>query len=303
MINLWPVPEVPDISAGTDRCTSIYFPLFSSTEIHADYVDGICWHGDLILSHSASSAGDDPKSPKCHIILWKIDGFSSDAPVPETPPEAKPGLATRSAFGGHFQRLLTFDMQHTSTFYMRFSLFAGAYHHPILVMGSGRSKFSFWDLQALELDDFDSIDGSLDTDDNGSLIEGHSGERRGLNDDDEDNDAVSFATAAEDNQDSDSEDEDTPSTTTRGDSSRPSRGQTSGRGGRRGRGRLSNMEKSRFWRFDISDPFRPIAPHHTITVPKYNFTVRQCAWSNDGSWCIAACEMGIICMFHRTMLV
>lgn len=61
-----------------------------------------------------------------------------------------PGVFTRSAFGGRFQRLLTFEMPYTSIFYMRFSLFDRPGFHPMLVMGNQKSRFSFWDLQRLE---------------------------------------------------------------------------------------------------------------------------------------------------------
>lgn len=249
MVNLWPVPDVPDRNAGTDKTTCVHFPLFSSTEVHPNYVDCLCFHGDLILSHAASYGQNEYRTNA--ILLWKIDGFSSAAPVPNNPPVAKPGLYTRSAFGGRFQRLLTFDMPNTSPFYMRFSLFAGPNHHPILAMGNERSKFSFWDLQALE----DGLDDESD------------------NDMSSDSDGV----------------EKTPS----------GHGKTNGIGHQQKSKAKSQRQKLNESRFDVSDPFRPIAPHYTITVPRYNFAVRQFAWSNCGSWCVAGGQLGIMCIFRR----
>ena len=304
MINLWPVPDVPDANAGTDKTTCVHFPVFSSNEVHSNYVDCVCFHGDMILSKAAASGQIESKSN--HILLWKIDGFSSADPIPDDPPMAKPGLYTRSAFGGRFQRLLTFDMPNSATMYMRFSLFAGPHHHPMLAMGSEKSKVSFWDLQALE-------DGRRPTssshDPTHKLLQSRGGlhQRRGsarrtasFDGKEEDFDA-SFETAAEDNELSDESDGTNETGTTPSAAGPPTRGgrggSLRGRGGRGG-GRRST-QKTHESRYDVSDPFRSLAPHHTITVPKYNFTIRQMAWSNCGGWCVAGGQLGIICVFRR----
>ena len=52
-------------------------------------------------------------------------------------------------------------------------------------------------------------------------------------------------------------------------------------------------------KFDPSDPFRHIPPHHTVTVPKYNFGTRQCAWSNDGRWLVGVGHIGLIVVMKR----
>lgn len=52
-------------------------------------------------------------------------------------------------------------------------------------------------------------------------------------------------------------------------------------------------------RYDISDPFRPIPPHQTITVPRYEFSARQVAWSNCGKWCVAVGDYVVMCLFKR----
>lgn len=60
------------------------------------------------------------------------------------------GHLTRSAFGGTFLRLLTFDMVAIEPFYMRFGLFKRPGQRPMLVMGNIRARYSFWDLQRFE---------------------------------------------------------------------------------------------------------------------------------------------------------
>jgi hypothetical protein len=83
-------------------------------------------------------------------MLWKIDGFYSGDSEPPEPPMPGYGRATRSAFGGDFQRLYTFDMTNIEPFYMRFGLFREPGYRPMLVMGNIKARFSFWDLQRFE---------------------------------------------------------------------------------------------------------------------------------------------------------
>lgn len=92
------MPDVPDGNTGTDKPTSVHYPLFSTTEVHSDYVDwymflisqwlaladlySVKFFGDLILSRSAKPEKAQSVQDKSnHILLWKIDGFSSASPV------------------------------------------------------------------------------------------------------------------------------------------------------------------------------------------------------------------------------
>ncbi|KAF4555675.1 WD domain-containing protein 29 [Elsinoe fawcettii] len=330
MVNLWAVPEVPSGATGKDKVNRIYFPMFSSTEVHSDYVDCLKFHGDLILSHAAFTTTEEKE--KNSILLWKIDGFSSAAPIPTRPPMAEPGKFTRSAFGGRFQRLLTFDMPNSSPFYMRFSLFDRPDYHPILVMGNEKSRFSFWDLYALEQgSDVSSAEPTRPR--KYKKKRGGYRPRRGVLRRDtsvsttkdstpgigNESDGDSFETAAEDNDEDHSDDDNTPPIADKQTPSVAARSEsrdvsvangredsaTPGIGSRpkpsskkRAKGK-STQQKAKESRFDVRDPFRSIHPHHTITVPKYNFTVRQVAWSNCGKWCVATGEVGIMCVFRR----
>lgn len=67
-----------------------------------------------------------------------------------TPPAPVHGTHTRSAFGGGFQRLLTFELFPATPFYMRFSMFSQPGFHNVLAMGNELNKYSFWDLDRLE---------------------------------------------------------------------------------------------------------------------------------------------------------
>ncbi|KAI5235110.1 WD40 repeat-like protein [Aureobasidium subglaciale] len=146
MVCLWSVPEIPDENAGTDRPTAVVFPHFASINMHSDYVDWFL--GDLVISRA--STGNNIHVKRGDIMLWKIEGFSSADMNPPEAPMPGCGRPTRSAFGGTFQRLLTFDMMSVEPFYMRFGLLKKHGHRPMLVMGNIKARFSFWDLQRFE---------------------------------------------------------------------------------------------------------------------------------------------------------
>ena len=297
MVNLWAVPSVPDSNANTDKTTQVYYPLFSSIEIHPDYVDCLRFCGDCILSHAAATNTNERRTNAIH--LWKIDGFNSSDSVPTDPPLPGPNIYTRSAFGGRFQRLLTFDMPDTNPFYIRFSLFDGLSGHPILVMGNQKSKYCFWDLQKLEQ--------GPDGNDIASAKRSASKRRRGggnagrgartatsaLGRDAQaqaraEEASASASAGAELEAETERESE-TPAS--RGDSAPAARAMSNGP--------MRTGIPALDAKFDPSDPFRPIPPHHTVTIPKYNFLTRQCAWSNDGKWLVGVGDIGLIVVMKR----
>jgi len=291
MVNLWAVPSVPDANAGTDKTTQVHYPLFSSIEVHSDYVDCVRFHGDLILSHAASA--HDRKNA---IHLWKIDGFNSADPVPKEPPLPGPNIYTRSAFGDRFQRLLTFDMPDTIPFYIRFGLFDGLSGHPMLVMSNSKSKYCFWDLQKLEqgpdAHDFSTAKrGSSKRRGGGNAARGSKTGMSALA-----RDAQAQAQAEERSASASAgleADGDTKSLVSHNDSNAAAAVTPVPTGPMRTGNAVLDAK------FDPSDPFRPIPPHHTLTVPKYNFLTRQCAWSNDGRWLVGAGDIGLIVIMKR----
>lgn len=162
-VNLWVIPEnveqlpLPPVNGSSRKqVKKINFPHFSSVEVHSDYVDCIRFFDDMIISR----AGEEDR-----ILLWKIDGFSTatdDVSLESAAPIfTGTDYPTRSAFGGKFQRLLTFKATGSTTNWMRFGLFTAPNQHPILAMGQDtfaitkhKMTFSmmFWDLKLLEQD-------------------------------------------------------------------------------------------------------------------------------------------------------
>lgn len=94
----------------------------------------ITFYGDLIISKAARED---------QIIIWKIEGFASDTPLPAI-------TSNSAAPGKRFQRLLTLKAPDMDPFFMRFGLFHQPHKRPILAIGNMKSKVFFWDLQRLE---------------------------------------------------------------------------------------------------------------------------------------------------------
>lgn len=109
----------------------------------------VAFYGDLILSRA------------CHedvIVLWRIEGFSSDDPVPtpdDAPTTYDPAKQTRSGWTPtlspdrpvHFTRLLQFHTPDCGRqFFMRFRMFHAPGRHPILAFANAKSKTFFWDM-------------------------------------------------------------------------------------------------------------------------------------------------------------
>ncbi|KAK3368954.1 WD40-repeat-containing domain protein [Lasiosphaeria ovina] len=147
VINLWTIPEISN--EHVEVPTVLHYPHFSTSEVHNNLVDCVVFYGDLILSRA------------CHedsIVLWRIEGFSSDDPPPtaaQAPTTHDPTKKTRSAFAPtlspaqptHFTRLMTFHTAECKTqFFLRFRMFHAPGRHPVLAFCNAKAKTMFWDL-------------------------------------------------------------------------------------------------------------------------------------------------------------
>ena len=188
MICVWTLPdlapdaEIPDKGRHTESSRSaaetkvIHYPHFVTSAVHSNYVDCVCFYGDLVLSKAAGEG---------KIVLWRIAGFNSKLPPPGPDRAPKTGefKDTRNGFmapshrpesdksngspsiraekhgggphGPTFERLLEFQVPDSDPFYMRFSLLtpSASYPnlHPVIAYGNHNSKIFFFDLTRLEL--------------------------------------------------------------------------------------------------------------------------------------------------------
>lgn len=188
MICVWTLPDLApdadifDDGKHTEKSRSaaetkvIHYPHFVTSAVHSNYVDCVCFYGDLVLSKAAGEG---------KIVLWRITGFNSKLP-PLGPDRAlktgefkdtRNGFMTPSFRPRYeksndntpihaeknaeesprplFERLLEFQVPDSDPFYMRFSLLTPSPSHPdlhpVLAYGNHNSKIFFFDLTRLEL--------------------------------------------------------------------------------------------------------------------------------------------------------
>ncbi|KJZ78103.1 hypothetical protein HIM_02740 [Hirsutella minnesotensis 3608] len=158
IINLWTIPDLP--TQPVTAPLQVHFPHFSTSAVHSGIVDCVAFYGDLILSRA------------CHdnvIVLWRIEGFSSDGPPPPqsaapTPqivvPSSNedPARLTRSAFvpvtsplcPAQYTRILEFSTPNCGPqFFMRFKLFHVPDQNPVLAFCNAAGNIFFWDFHRL----------------------------------------------------------------------------------------------------------------------------------------------------------
>lgn len=171
----WVLPEIPNSQTGTTKPTRIYYPHFSTSEIHDNMVDwyafhsllyppsptqktnpsSVAFHNDLILSKADKS---DFPSPTNTIVLWCISGFSSHntPPPPASAPTAHDqNRDTRSAFTPPgtqpYTRLAQLAIPDSNLMFSRFGVFDGLEGKgPVVAWCNEASKVFFWDLKRLE---------------------------------------------------------------------------------------------------------------------------------------------------------
>ena len=125
----------------------------------------------LTRCNSVAFYGDQILSRACHdnvIVLWRIEGFSSDGPPPPqsiaptpqsvTPTNYDPGRLTRSAFvptispqcPAQYTRLLEFHTPNCGPqFFMRFKLHFVPNQNPVLAFCNAAGNIFFWDFERL----------------------------------------------------------------------------------------------------------------------------------------------------------
>lgn len=342
IVCIWTIPDLsPDSSffdrttAGSSRSSSetkvIHYPHFASSAVHSNYVDCVCFYGDLILSKAAEEN---------KIVLWMVTGFNSLEPPPpaNSAPSTRIFQDTRSGFYQQeicsegispsesqsplhspriplFSRLLEFLVPFSELFYMRFSLLTPSRQHPhlhsVVAIGNTKTKIFFWDLKGLEIGPGASLT-SLNNDEDkanrregkGKMRVGNFGLNRKLPKSHSVSTVRSESPSTFASQRSSSAHTNTnasspvPVTTTvpfRGaEVSSLSATTTAGTPST-----LSDLQTdrpdtmSRPGKYRINDPFTPIPAHYSHT-PNVNFHLlsRQAAWSPCGRWCVVVGESG-----------
>lgn len=311
MVCIW---TIPDLSDGSDFWKSIspehrrtkslavhvvHYPHFVTSAVHSDYVDCLCFFGDMILSKAA----DENK-----IVLWEVTGFDSKLPPPpsDSAPKTQEHKDTRNGFirmketssGGQsnlsannstshktedeekplYIQHLEFDLPDAAPFYMRFGLLNPSVDHPdlhsVLACGNNRSKIFIWDLKRLEIghtDGYQTLPPS-----NRPKHETYIEIPRAKKITKKQRKAQERQMVTPHRQTPASQSSSIARTAP--DSPMPPPQP------------LPNRD-----RYPISDPFTPIKAHKTITLPNYPKEKSTCfrgvSWSPCGKWCVVVGDM------------
>ncbi|PHH75875.1 hypothetical protein CDD83_4347 [Cordyceps sp. RAO-2017] len=136
VINLWTIPDLPTKPLTTPL--QVHYPHFSTSAVHSGIIDCVAFYGDQILSRA------------CHdnvIVLWRIEGFSSDSPPPRTSMAPTPQIVVPSA---QYTRLLEFHTPNCGPqFFMRFKLHHVPGQNPVLAFCNAAGNIFFWDLKRI----------------------------------------------------------------------------------------------------------------------------------------------------------
>ncbi|PMD47551.1 WD40 repeat-like protein [Hyaloscypha variabilis F] len=303
LINLWVLPEFPDNNTGTSKPTRIYYPHFSTSEIHADIVDCVAWYGDLIFSKAARE--------HC-IVLWSINGFAPTDPPPSptsAPTTHDPNRDTRSAFSppsstAFYTRHLQFSIPESEIIFMRFSIFEGSKtSNPVLAFCNGVSKVFFWDLARFEeyhevIDYFPGGTANPQIDKSASsgaldlrlpsasnprnhpfLLPFQRRNRGGA--------VARLHREASPTESSSSHHTGSDNATDKGSDT--------------GKGQIDWAKSRAQWekKYEMGDPLKELEAHQMETVKGLGFMGRQVAWSNDGQWCVVVGSAGVIGILQR----
>jgi polycomb protein EED len=332
MVCVWTIPDLAPESPFFDCSESpaksqrssaetkvIHYPHFATSAVHSNYIDCICFYGDMILSKAAAEN---------KIVMWMITGFNSKAPPPS--PDSAPGTGTfqetrsgfflqrysneelhRTSSGELLQlqkiplltRLLEFQVPFSDLFYMRFSLLmpsrAHPHLHPVLAIGNTKTKIFFWDLMGLEV----GYDGGMTFSNDDDKFKRPGGRSKKKPGDSYTRRALegysASATRSESPLASLSRRSSSVVTTTNASSPAlfPSQELEISTTGTSPALFDTPPEVStvmpRLSKYRIDDPFTPVLAHysHTPNV-NYHLLARQAAWSPCGRWCVIAGESG-----------
>lgn len=321
---VWTIPDLAEESRfwrqispeerkrSAHEVLTIYYPHFTSTGVHSNFVDCARFFGDLIIS---KAAGEDK------IVLWKITGFDSRKPPPDsaTAPKMEDYLDTRNGFMRRvyqdargvtkvevaedyedqplYERLLEFETPKVEQFYLRFGLLTPSPDHPdlhpVLAFANAASELRFWDLERLSLGHAYGLD-------DGRTMKSikrklHKGVARPINPQERLQRMRSNSHSLREN--------DSPVSTTSNHSSGGWPRQTS----TEATSEISDMVSTTTTalpplpvrdreRYPIHDAHEPLRPHAKVSLSELQFknvayfNARAADWSPCGRWCIVAGE-------------
>lgn len=248
----------------------------------------VAFYGDCILSRA------------CHnevIVLWSIEGFSSDDPPPPqsaAPTPYDPSRLTRSAFSPSmtpagpvlYSRIMELDTPGCGPqFFMRFRLHHASGQNPVLAFCNANGKVFFWDFERLRgFRNF--VRAATDAQQTGQPVPARpswlqaahprkGGEQSGKGT------ASRDARASTDVASSD------VGVGVKDHAEGPLKGYT--------RETVSQWES----KYDVDSARQPLKAHRVEAFGTSNFVGRQVGWSPGGEWCVVVGSSNVALMLQR----
>ncbi|CAG8521904.1 6252_t:CDS:2 [Diversispora eburnea] len=111
----------------------IHFPIFSTAQLHNNYVDCVRWYGDLLMSRCAADA---------KILLWKpdVELVASDKSTVTTTIVGGPAQPTS------FEMICEFEFEQCDIWFLRFGI---SQDYKFLATGNQVGQIFLWDLQEI----------------------------------------------------------------------------------------------------------------------------------------------------------
>ncbi|CAG8576270.1 2578_t:CDS:2 [Scutellospora calospora] len=114
----------------------VHFPIFSTAQLHNNYVDCVRWYGDLLFSRCAANA---------IIVLWKpnVDLIANDNSNVTTTIVGGPAKQSSS-----YDIICEFEFDHCDIWFLRFGI---SPDYQQLATGNQTGQIFLWDLQDIPL--------------------------------------------------------------------------------------------------------------------------------------------------------
>ncbi|PKK70245.1 WD40 repeat-like protein [Rhizophagus irregularis] len=115
------------------RAVTVHYPIFSTTELHNNFIDCVRWYGDLLLSRCAADA---------KIVLWKPDVELVAFDKSNITTVVVGGPATPSKQQANFDIICELEFTHSDIWFIRFGF---SYDFRMLATGNQVGKIYLWD--------------------------------------------------------------------------------------------------------------------------------------------------------------
>ncbi|CAG8756857.1 6969_t:CDS:2, partial [Acaulospora morrowiae] len=115
----------------------VHFPIFSTAQLHNNYVDCVRWYGDLLMSRCAADA---------KIIMWRpeVELVASDRSNVTTTIVGGPAVPSKQPTS--FDIICEFEFDHCDIWFLRFGI---SQDYRLLATGNQIGQIFLWDLHEI----------------------------------------------------------------------------------------------------------------------------------------------------------